>query len=163
MKIYVDTSNVSGAGAEVRAKLDEVVERVNRQVVSRAARAVNEVRNAELEILNGQRGGRRYVSPFATTRDKNGKRRKKVAMYTASAPGEPPARRTGMLRLNWNSRIETGRGAGGAFVSAAYESQEKYAAYLEYGTRRMAARPFHDRIVAKARPEVVRIFKEPYV
>ena len=159
MRLWVDTGAVNSAGAQVRAKVSEMTDKVDRQVVSRATRAVNELRNAELEVLNGQRGGRKYVSPFASRYDKNGNRRKKLTMYTASAPGEPPARRTGSLRLHWNGTVE----ASGNTVSAALESQEYYAGYLENGTRKMAARPFHDRIVEKAKPNILRIYGQSYL
>ena len=33
-----------------------------------------------------------------------------------------------------------------------------YSSYLEYGTRKMAARPFVDKIVETAKPEIDRIF-----
>lgn len=118
--------------------------------MSRATRGVNELRNAELEILKGQRSGRTYRKyPFRST-------------YTASAPGEPPARRTGNLRLHWNGTVEGGITGNGVSVSLTLESQESYAGYLEHGTRKMAARPFVERIKEKASPGIKRIFEEPY-
>ena len=61
-------------------------------------RAVNAIRNAELEVLRGKRSGRVYRKPHTKSH------------YTASAPGEPPARRTGNLRLNWNGTVESSAG-----------------------------------------------------
>jgi HK97 gp10 family phage protein len=109
------------------------------------------MRNAELEVLKGQRSGRVYRKyPYKST-------------YTASAPGEPPARRTGNLRMHWNGQVRTEGGAGGGTtVIAQLESQESYAGYLENGTATMKPRPFIDRIVEKAAPEVENIYKEPY-
>lgn len=150
MKLWVDGQQGS-AGAAIRAKVKDQVTNVNRQVLSRGVRAVNAIRNAELEVLKGQRSGRKYRKPFSK------------ATYTASAPGEPPARRTGNLRMHWNGQVRTEGGNGdGVQVIAELESQEKYAGYLEDGTKRMAARPFVDRIKEKAAPEIERIYREPY-
>lgn len=146
MRLWVDTSAVNSAGAAIKAKVSEVKEEIDRKIASRATRALNQLRNAELEVLKGQRGGRVYRKyPYKST-------------YTASAPGEPPARRTGALRLHWNGTVE----ASGGTVMIVLESQERYAGCLENGTSRMAARPFHDRIVEKAEPEIKKIYAESY-
>ena len=151
MKLWVESDSVNSAGRVVQAKLSEMTKNVDRQVVSRATRAVNELRNAELDVLKGQRSGEVYRKyPYK-------------AKYQASAPGEPPARRTGALRLHWNGTVETRPGSnGGTEVTAVLESGEKYAPLLEHGTSRMAARPFHDLIVEKARPKIMRIYEAPY-
>lgn len=128
------------------------IAKINRQVVARGVRAVNAMRNAELEVLKGQRSGRTYRKPHSK------------ATYTASAPGEPPARRTGNLRMHWNGQVksEGSTAGGGVQIIAELESQEKYAGYLENGTKKMAARPFVDKIKEKATPEIEKIYKEPY-
>lgn len=147
MRLWIDTSALGSAGQAVRAKVGEMKASVNRQVLSRGTRAVNQLRNAELEVLNGQRGGKVYRKyPFKST-------------YTASAPGEPPARRTGNLRLHWSGNV-TG---GGSNINIELESQEHYAGYLQNGTRKMAARPFKEKITEKALPAIKSIFNEPYV
>ena len=150
MKLWVETEAVNTAGRMVQAKVSEMVKDVDRQVVSRATRAVNELRNAELDVLKGQRSGRVYRRyPFKTK-------------YTASAPGEPPARRTGSLRLHWTGTVETRPKGSGMEVTAVLESGEKYAPLLEHGTRKMAARPFHDRIVERAKPKILQIYEASY-
>ncbi len=150
MKLWVAGGNGS-PGQAVRAKVEEITADVNKQVLSRGTRAVNAMRNAELEVLQGQRGGRRYRLPHSSS------------TYQASAPGEPPARRTGNLRLHWNGNLRTeGAKGNGITVIAQLESGEKYAGYLENGTSRMAPRPFVDRITEKAAPEIEKIYKEPY-
>lgn len=113
-------------------------------------RAVNAIRNAELEVLRGKRSGRVYRKPHTKSH------------YTASAPGEPPARRTGNLRLNWNGTVESSITGSGLRVTAVLESQERYSTYLENGTRRMAPRPFKQPISEKAMPEIERIYHEKY-
>ena len=151
MRLWVDTSAVNSAGVAIRAKVSEMTKDIDRQVVSRATRALNALRNAELDVLKGQRSGRVYRKyPYKST-------------YTASAPGEPPARRTGALRLHWNGHIETAAAKSGVTnVSIVLESETPYAGYLENGTKRMAARPFHDRIVEKAKPEIEKIYGQSY-
>ncbi len=56
-------------------------------------------------------------------------------IHQASAPGEPPAMDTGLLA---NSISTTAEGSLRYVVSASAH----YAIYLEYGTYKMAARPF---------------------
>lgn len=151
MKLWADGSSGS-AGSVIRATVKGQVTGINRQVVSRGVRAVNAMRNAELEVLKGQRSGKVYRKPHT-----------KKATYTASAPGEPPARRTGNLRMHWNGQVKTENSSGGGVsVIAELESQEAYAGILENGTSDMAPRPYVDRIKNKAVPEIRKIYSEPY-
>ena len=138
------------ASARLKIAVDDSVKKVNKEAASRGVRAVNAIRNAELEVLRGKRSGRVYRKPHSKAR------------YTASAPGEPPARRTGNLRLNWNGTVESSSTGSGIKVSAVLESQERYSTYLENGTRRMAPRPFKQPISEKAMPEIERIYHEKY-
>lgn len=134
----------------LKIAVDDTVKKVNREAASRGMRAVNAIRNAELEVLRGKRSGRVYRKPHTKSH------------YTASAPGEPPARRTGNLRLNWNGTVESSSTGSGLRVTAVLESQERYSTYLENGTRRMAPRPFKQPISEKAMPEIERIYHEKY-
>jgi hypothetical protein len=144
-------SSISQAGAALKIAVDSVVDNVGRQAVSRGTRAVNAIRNAELDVLKGSRSGRVYKKPHSS------------ATYTASAPGEPPARRSGALRLNWHGSVEGGSASGGGVqITAALESEQHYSGYLEDGTSKMAPRPYKDKIVEKATPEIVAIYNEPY-
>lgn len=138
------------ASGRLKIAVDDTVKKVNREAASRGARAVNAIRNAELEVLRGKRSGRVYRKPHTKSH------------YTASAPGEPPARRTGNLRLNWNGTVESSSTGSGLRVTAVLESQERYSTYLENGTRRMAPRPFKQLISEKAMPEIERIYHEKY-
>lgn len=135
------------ASWRLKIAVDDTVKKVNREAASRGMRAVNAIRNAELEVLRGKRSGRK---PHTKSH------------YTASAPGEPPARRTGNLRLNWNGTVESSSTGSGLRVTAVLESQERYSTYLENGTRRMAPRPFKQPISEKAMPEIERIYHEKY-
>lgn len=150
MQLWVE-GKAGSPGQAVRAAVKDCVLDINRQVISRGTRAVNEIRNAELEVLKGQRSGRTYRKPHT-----------KHATYTASAPGEPPARRTGNLRLHWNGQVKSGNASsGGVAIIAELTAQEEYAEYLEKGSG-MAPRPFVDRIQEKALPGIKRIYGESY-
>lgn len=138
------------ASGQLKIAVDDTVKKVNREAASRGMRAVNAIRNAELEVLRGKRSGRVYRKPHTKSH------------YTASAPGEPPARRTGDLRLNWNGTVESSSTGSGLRVTAVLENQERYSTYLENGTRRMAPRPFKQPISEKAMPEIERIYHEKY-
>lgn len=138
------------ASGRLKIDVDDTVKKVNQEAASRGTRAVNAIRNAELEVLRGKRSGRVYRKPHTKSH------------YTASAPGEPPARRTGNLRLNWNGTVESSSTGSGLLVTAVLESQERYSTYLENGTRRMAPRPFKQPISEKAMPEIERIYHEKY-
>lgn len=59
--------------------------------------------------------------------------------YQASAPGQFPAFVTGTLQRGVRGHVETGRGKITGFVAV---RGVKYAKFLEFGTSRMAARPF---------------------
>lgn len=151
MKLWTDGKNGS-AGSAIRATIKEQISEVNRRVISRGVRAVNAIRNAELEVLKGQRSGKVYRKPYT-----------KHATYTASAPGEAPARRTGNLRMHWNGQIRSESSSdGGVAIIAEIESQELYAGILENGTSKIAPRPFVDKIKEKAIPEIQKIYNEPY-
>ena len=80
----------------VREAVEKEVKHINQKVRSKAARVNNALRNAELEVLKGQRGGKRYRKPHSKR------------TYQASSPGEPPARRTGALRLQWAKGVDGG-------------------------------------------------------
>ena len=150
MKLWVD-GKAGSAGSAIRATVKSQVANINRKVISRGVRAVNAMRNAELEVLKGQRSGRVYRKPFSR------------ATYTASAPGESPARRTGNLRMHWNGQVNSkSSSSGGVAIVAELESQESYAAHLENGTSRMAPRPFVEKIKQEATPEIRKIYSEPY-
>ena len=150
MKLWVD-GKAGSAGSAIRATVKDQVTNINRKVVSRGVRAVNAIQYAELEVLKGQRSGRVYRKPHSK------------ATYTASAPGEPPARRTGNLRMHWNGQVKSENSSGGGVaIIAELESQEPYAGILENGSSKMAARPFTEKIKEKAMPEIQRIYGEPY-
>lgn len=136
------------ASGRLAITVEKEVREIGQKAASNGVRAVNAMRNAELEVLKGKRSGKIYRKyPFKST-------------YQASAPGEPPARRTGNLRLHWNGHVETSQTADTTTVVAVLQSEEEYASYLEHGTHHMAPRPFVDRIKEKSAPEIERIYAE---
>ncbi len=139
-------------GVEIQEEIESAVENVERQAVSRGMQAVNALRNAELEVLRGQRSGRIYKKPHSRT------------YYTASAPGEPPARRTGNLRLHWSKRVVKERTAGGVVIHAEIRSAEAYSSILENGSPRtnLEPRPYVERIRKKALPKIQKIYSRTY-
>lgn len=78
--------------------------------------------HAVRSILGGAKSGRIYV-------------RRGIA-HQASAPGEPPASDTGRLANSIDVKLDAVR------VVATVSASTRYAAFLEYGTQKMAPRPF---------------------
>lgn len=148
-------SRVVVRGPRLLEITENINEEIQKQMGSRAYRAANELRNSALMVLRGQRGGRRYRVP-GTKRH-----------YTASAPGEPPAVRTGTFRNSWQPTAQV---VFGSYISRiesdARTDNGRYTLgdILEKGTPggQMAPRPHHERIQKHAEPAIVRIYDEPY-
>ncbi len=131
------------AAAQLEFEVRGLVMEINQNARSRAARGLNYLRNAALQVLGQNGSGRRY------------------GRHVASSPGQPPAPDTGNLRRNWRFMpvAVTPNGKGnGIRISLKMRSDVPYAMYLEKGTRKMAARPFKDRIRNKARPRIAALF-----
>ena len=130
---FTITSNADGMPESIR----KAVERVNTQVVSRGARAGVKLKDAATNTLNNP-------SP--------------------SAPGNPPGVRSGTLKNYWVPGQEGSVNVGGASVKVFITNNSAgYAGYLESGTRKMAARPFRDKVIKMAIPEITAIYSEPYL
>lgn len=159
--------SASKVGGAFQIAVDSVTEQIKQQVEARSYKAANELRNAALLVLRGQRSGRRYKVPgtFKKQVDKATGKVKSGRYYTASAPGEPPAVRTGVFRLSWQP---TAKVVFGSYISR-IESEARtdngrynLGELLENGTSRMAPRPYKDRILEKAEPEIMKIYNQPY-
>jgi hypothetical protein len=127
---------------------------IDAELTRRAWLGSNELRNASQLVLRGARGGRTYRVPGTK------------AYYQASAPGEPPAVRTGAFRGSWE---RSSFGGFGSYISRIESSlhvgtKRSYVLgeLLEKGTSKMAPRPHHDRILEKAEPKIVQIYEKPY-
>lgn len=154
----------------VDVAIEDAVENVRRQVKRRTYTAANELRNSALIILRGQRSGRRYKVPgtYRRQRDKTDGKMKNGRYYTASAPGEPPAVRTGTFRNSWQVSQTAVRELYGSYFarieSDARTDNGKYllGEILEDGTSKMAPRPYQDKVLEHAEPKIVRIYSQPY-
>jgi len=135
--------------------IDKKINGIQNEVTKRAYRASNELRNSLIYVMRGDRHGRQYRIPHT------GK------FYTASAPGEPPAIRTGAFRLSWGSRVRVEKNGTVLNASAQIESNLKVGKYLlgellEKGTSRMEARPYKQRVLDEAEPKIKAIYRRPY-
>lgn len=156
---------VKGPSLEEIAKT--VTTEVKHQMERRSYLAANELRNSALMVLRGQRSGRRYKVPgtFRRQRDKVTGKMRNGRYYTASAPGEPPAVRTGTFRNSWQPEAHTVFGSYISRISSDARTdngQHNLGEILENGTGRMAPRPHHDRILQHAEPKILRIYEQPY-
>ena len=151
----------------LQAVVKTVTDQVQHEMERRSYLAANELRNAAQLVLRGQRSGRRYKVPgtYRRQRDKTDGKMKNGRYYTASAPGEPPAVRTGAFRMSWQP---TARVVFGSYISRIESDLRtengKYTLgqILEDGTSRMAPRPYQDAILKKAETPILRIYNEPY-
>ena len=157
------------ASVPLQTAVDEAVAHIKQEMERRSYLVANELKNASLEVLRGQRNGRRYRVPgtYRKQRDKTDGEMKNGRYYTASAPGEPPAVRTGTFRLSWQP---SARVADGVYISQIDSDlpteNGKYTLgqILEEGTPngQMKPRPYQGLILEKAEPEIERIYSEPY-
>lgn len=138
---------------------EEVIDTVTTQMKSRAERATHQLRNAKIEVMRGNRSGRVYRIPSTG------------ATYRASAPGEPPAKRTGAFSSSMR-RASYAEGSGkNLTVHATLQSKLRVGGknkvllsqILEEGTGKMAPRPYKEAILKIAKPKITKIFKEPYL
>ena len=149
-------SKAWGNASQVIGKIVQTtLKGVEREVAGRAYRAANELRNASLYVLRGQRSGWRYRIPHTKQ------------YYRASAPGEPPAVRTGIFRLSWGTHVRVEKQGNVFRAVSAIESSVKAGGHLlgdllEHGTKRMAARPYKQAIRDRAMPNINALYKQPY-
>lgn len=162
--------STSSITVQFQKAVGAVKENIKHQMESRSYRAANELRNSALLVLRGQRSGRRYKVPgtYRKQLDKATGKKRRGRYYTASAPGEPPAVRTGAFRNSWQP---TARVVFGSYVSriesdlttsGTSEGSYTLGDILEKGTSRMAPRPYKEKILDHAEKKIVRIYEEPY-
>lgn len=163
---------LEGAPEALSALVADLVAQAGQEVKSRGMRTANELRTASNHVLSGQRHGRRYKVPgtYKRQRDSATGKMRNGRYYTASAPGEPPAVRTGVFRMGWKQRsYAEDLGGGECNVRGIIENDQKAGSHLlgeilEQGRKdgRMAPRPYKQRVVDRAMPKVLRIYNEPY-
>ena len=160
-------SKITVRGPSLEQIAETVTTQVKHEMERRSYLAANELRNSALMVLRGQRNGRRYKVPgtYRRQRDKVTGKMRNGRYYTASAPGEPPAVRTGTFRNSWQPEASVVYGSYIARISSDVRTdngQHTLGEILENGTGRMAPRPHHDRILEHAEPKIVRIYSAPY-
>lgn len=127
-----------------------IVDQITKQAVSRGFVAANKLKKASLLVLYGQRSGRIYKRPYSSS------------TYTASAPGEPPARRTGIFRMSWQPQVKSSKAGKTVNIRPAIWTDVKYAPTLQDGTKKMAPRPFQEPIIERAKNEIIAIYSQPF-
>ncbi|MCI9357712.1 MAG: hypothetical protein HFH59_09265 [Lachnospiraceae bacterium] len=118
------------AAGVLKEAVDQEKKNITNQANARLPRAANALMNAERDVLSGN------ASP--------------------SPAGSPPGSRTGNLARNWTPACQ----GGGVSMLVSIIGGMYYAGYLEEGTRKMAARPFVEKIKQAALPGVAAIFSE---
>ena len=146
---------------------EDITEKLQLQMGRRSYTAANELRNSALLVLRGQRSGRRYKVPgtYRRQRDKTDGKMKNGRYYTASAPGEPPAVRTGTFRNSWQPSSHRIFGSYISRIESDVRTEDgRYllGEILENGTRRMAPRSHHDRILDHAEPRIRKIYEKEF-
>ena len=131
----------------IRSRLNEATREQLKKYEDSAKRIVFQgsalVRNTAVEsIMKGAKSGVVYTKY-------NPKR-----VHKSSAAGEPPASDTGYLVSNIFQNIDSGG------MGASVESRANYSAYLEFGTTKMAARPFLQRALDENRPAIRRLYEK---
>lgn len=145
--------------AEILKESEKRIKRkIREEMRKRSREASRELKTAAQIVLRGERSGRRYKG------------------YTASAPGEPPAARTGKFASSWRvapRKLKPG---------IANRNLPYLARWLEKGTMKrglskparlkrrrgrnrkgMAPRPFTDKIKQTAWPKILQIYRRAYL
>lgn len=166
-------SKVTFKGPSLNGAIEDIIADIQKDMEARTWKAALELRNSAMLVLRGQRSGRRYKVPgtFRRQTDKSTGKKRNGRYYTASAPGEPPAVRTGTFRNSWQAGssysfgTKTGRGTYIARIESDVmtdDGKHNLGEILEYGTSRMAPRPHHDRILDHAEKRIYRIYEQDY-
>lgn len=134
------------AGMKFAQYAERISDGMRDELYRRGVQITQVLRKTELEVLAGARNGIKYKS----------------LPNRSSAPGEAPAAQSGKLRQEWDDITERQGNGHTSIVTSRITSTTPYAGYLEEGTERMAARPFVDKIIEKAEPEILEIARAPY-
>ncbi len=126
---------------EHKTRIDKVLKEYRKQAKDAVYAGCFKIQGiASTEILSGTKTGRIY--------------KRGSESHQASAAGEYPASDFGNLAININVQIK----AGG--LSGTVESKANYSSMLEYGTSKMAARPFMQPSAERARPFIRQKFRD---
>lgn len=163
------------AKREFEVTVNKTIEEIEQKAKQRGFQAANVLTNEVKKVLSGQRSGRTYRvnktggKPKKSTRKSKRKRKPKKSgvVYTASAPGEPPAVRFGTLKKSFKRRTYGEQNGNGLTVHVITESDLQVNGYLlgellENGTKKMAPRPFKQKTIEAALPKIRQIFARNY-
>lgn len=81
--------------------------------------------------------------------------KRSIGLHQASAPGEPPANMLGILANSFKVNVTQT----GTLITASITNTAPYAKFLEFGTRKMAARPFMRPAYANTKNDMVAVIK----
>lgn len=167
------TTTIGAAAEAVSGIVDSLVSEAGQEAKARASRTADELQNQLNNVLRDDRHGRRYKVPgtYGWQKDPVTGRMRNGVYYTASAPGEPPANRTGAFRTSWHRRTYAEELGDNNFnVHGVTESDLKVGKkghllgnILEDGTPRMAPRPYKQRVIDAAMPKIRQIYNDPYI
>ena len=154
--------NYKQAIHEIRTIVNKTVEEIEQKAMKRGYQAANVLTNEVKRILSGQRSGRIYK-----VKKTGGKSKKSGVVYTASAPGEPPALRFGTLQKSFKRRTYGDKIGNNLLIHVITESDLQVNGYLlgdllENGTERISPRPFKQKTIEVALPKVIQIFQKQY-
>jgi len=147
---------------EIGVIVNKTVEEIEQKAMKRGYQAANVLTNEVKKVLSGQRSGRIYK-----VKKTGGKSKKSGVVYTASAPGEPPAVRFGTLRTSFKRRTYAEQNGKELMIHAITESDLQVNGYLlgdllENGTKRIAPRPYKQKTIDAALPKITEIFSKNY-
>lgn len=132
----ISLASASDVANYLNVELSAETQMLTLEARTHARRAVNVMRNKALDVLGQDGHGRKY------------------GRHTASAPGEPPAPDTGNLRRRWRQYVLAQTNSRGSEITCRLKSDVEYATRLEKGSGRVKPRPFTDRIIEEALPEI---------
>lgn len=148
-KIKIDLRDLKSTYESV---VKEQRELITEEVIRRGSRASTYARDAVITQLSGPRTGRHYGT------------------HQASAPGEAPAVKTGILRNSFETMPNVIKyGIGKTTVSSTVSadttkhgaSQFNYA-WIDKGTKNIAPRPYLDKATEKALDILIKDLSRPY-
>ena len=147
---------------EIGVIVNKTVEEIEQKAKKRGYQAANVLTNEVKKVLSGQRSGRIYK-----VKKTGGKSKKSGVVYTASAPGEPPAVRFGTLRTSFKRRTYAEQNGKELIVHTITESDLQVNGYLlgdllENGTKKIAPRPYKQKTIDAALPKITEIFSKNY-
>lgn len=130
-------------GIDITQIVNSTVANIESQLEGRARDASYALQNHLVDVIRDNSGtGRIYHKPTGGT-------------YRASSAGDPPVNRLGTMRGSWRPATTS--------ITPVLETHCRYAAYLEEGTSKMAPRPYKEKTIEAAMPEIEAIYGAPFV